>query len=108
MASLLTEHARAYVNHGRWIADCVRPYCANAEQLAPGAGTFHCTNCQQLAAIEWPADVDGITDALARRPVPNTRNWFPAGHGLALRAGCPHGQTVADLEAETREHMEES
>ena len=106
MVNLLTERARAYHNHGRWIADCPRRYCGNAEALTSGQGGFHCSNCQQVATVEWPDNVAEITAALELRPVPNTRNWFPAGHELALRSGCLHGQTVADLEAETREHLE--
>lgn len=104
MASLLTERARAYVNHGRWIADCTRTDCANAEALEPRQVTFHCSNCLQLADIEWPPDVDELWAVLLRRPVPQTRNWFPSGHELALRSGTPHGQTAADLEDENREH----
>lgn len=104
MVSLLTERARAYLNHGRWISDCPRPYCGNAEGLSPGQVGFHCSNCGQIADVEWPPNAPEITAALDKRPVPQTRNWFPAGHELALRSGCPHGQTVADLEAETREH----
>lgn len=104
MASLLTSRARAYVNHGRWIADCTRPYCANAEKLALGQPLFHCSNCQQIAEVEWPPDADGIWSVLAKRPVPQTRNWFPSGHDLALRSGTQHGQSVADLEDENREY----
>lgn len=102
MASLLTDRARAYVNHGRWIADCTRQYCANAEKLEAGQATFHCSNCQQTAPVEWPPDADEITAVLWRRPVPQTRNWFPAGHELALRSGTEHGQTVADLKTENQ------
>jgi hypothetical protein len=99
--------ARAYHNHSRWVADCPRAHCANAEALAPAQGTFHCSACHHVAPLDWPADAEQITVTLARRPVPSTRNWFPSGHELALRAGLPHGQSVADLEAETREHMED-
>jgi hypothetical protein len=95
--------ARAYVNHGRWIADCCREHCASAEALLPGQPVFHCSNCLQVAEVDWPACAGEITSVLERRPVPQTRNWFPAGHELALRSGCPHGQSVADLEAENRE-----
>ena len=100
----LTDRARAYVNHGRWIADCPRPYGGNAEALDPRQGAFHCSNCRLLVSIEWPTDPDELWDVLAKRPVPQTRNWFPPGHELALRSGCPHGQTVADLEAENDEY----
>ena len=95
---------RAYVNHGRWVADCVREFCNNAMRLEPRQAAYRCSNCGLDAAIEWPADADEIWRVLERRPVPQTRNWFPAGHDLAVRAGCPHGQTVADLLAENEEH----
>ena len=101
---IATTTARAYVNHGRWIADCTRPYCANAEKLSPRQGTYHCSNCQQLAEVEWPLNADEIWSVLAKRLVPQTRNWFPVGHELALRSGTPHGQTVADLEDENRQY----
>jgi hypothetical protein len=103
-ASLLTNRARAYVNHGRWIADCTRPHCANAEKLAPWQATFHCSNCRQVAEVEWPGNADELWAVLELRPVPQTRNWFPTGHELALRSGIPHGQSVADLEDENREY----
>jgi hypothetical protein len=94
----------AYVNHGRWVAGCGRRDCAGAERLEPRQPRFHCANCHWEAPVQWPPDADGIWAALAARPVPQTRNWFPAGHELALRSGCPHGQTVAGLIAETYEH----
>lgn len=104
MAFLLTDHARAYINHGRWIADCPRPYCANAEKLDTRQAMFHCSNCQLQAEVEWPPNADELWSVLARRPVPQTRNWFPASHDLALRSGTPHGQTVIELVDENRQH----
>lgn len=101
---LLTNKARAYCNWGRWIADCPAD-CGGALALEPGQAVFHCPECHQLSETEWPKDPDGIWEALSERPVPNTRNWFPEGHTLALRAGCPHGQTVAQLNDETEENM---
>lgn len=107
MAQLLTARARARVNHGRWIADCPRRYCANAVRLTPGQATFHCAGdggCQMVATLEWPADADGIWDALQLRPVPSTRNWYPDGHVEAVRLGLPHGQTPTELLGEQREY----
>ncbi len=109
MAHLHSPTARARVNHGRWIADCPRPYCPNAMRLDPGQGSFHCAGeggCQLLATVEWPADPDAIWAALAVRPVPSTRNWYPAGHDEAVKLGLPHGQTPADLRDETRQYEE--
>ena len=107
MATLITTRARARVNHGRWIADCPRPYCANAMRLTPGQAAFHCGGeggCQLVAEVEWPAEADGIWAALVERPVPGTRNWYPTDHAEAVRLGLPHGQTAAELRDETREY----
>lgn len=101
--------ALAYVNHGRWIADCPRPHCGNAVGLHPKQAVFHCAGaggCQLMAPVEWPDDVDDITAALAQRPIPTTRNWAPAGHRQSIATGVPDGQTVVDLIAETHEHAE--
>ena len=96
--------ARAYVNWGRWVADCGRPYCNGGRTPRTPAGPVHCANCHWEAPVQWPPDADAIWEVLAARPVPGTRNWFPSGHELALRSGCPHGQTVADLAAENAEY----
>lgn len=107
MATLITTRARARVNYGRWIADCPRPYCANAMRLTPGQSAFHCGGeggCQLVAEVEWPADAAGIWAALEVRPVPGTRNWYPDDHAEAVRLGLPHGQTAAELRDETREY----
>lgn len=110
MAHLLTARARARVNHGRWIADCPRRYCANAVRLQPRQSTFHCAGeggCQMVAPVDWPTDADEIWGALLERPVPGTRNWYPQGHVEALQLGLPHGQSAADLRDETRRYDEE-
>lgn len=100
---MITTRARAYVNHGRWIADCPAE-CGSALALQPHDTTYHCRECKTLSAIEWPKDPDGIWEALMRRPFARNRNWFPEGHDLALRGGMPHGQTVKDLDDETESH----
>lgn len=106
MAQLITAaQARARVNHGRWIADCPRPYCNNAMKLEPRQASFHCGGaggCNLVAEIEWPTDPDGIWAALAERPVPATRNWYPPGHDEAVRMRLPHGQSPPELREETR------
>lgn len=85
----------AEVNAGRWLVRC--PFCASA-QLAPrGGGIYWCVDCYMAGAdgrwagIRWPADADAIEAVLLRRPDPGSRNWTEA-------------ETVADLEAENREH----
>lgn len=57
-----------------------------------------------VTGVEWPADADGIWEALLERPVPVTRNWYPPSHVEAVKLGLPHGQNAADLRAEQREY----
>lgn len=101
--------ARAYVNHGRWVADCPQPYCYNAEPLQPGQWMFQCTDtaCLVMSEVEWPSPMEAhnIWKALLERPNPANRNWFPAGHPLAEAAGKPHGLTAAQLAQETTENL---
>jgi hypothetical protein len=121
MNLLITERALAFVYHGDWVAECPRRDCGNVEHLfdavnprVPGAPRtvprplFVCTYCGLSdVGIEWPPEQDmlGITLVLSQRPVPHTRNWFPADHPLAIRLGVKdYGQTVADLVDENREH----
>lgn len=63
--------------------------------------------CQMLAPVDWPTNADEIWEELGRRPVPVTRNWYPEEHPIALNAGIPHGQTIAQLVEETIENMGE-
>jgi hypothetical protein len=114
---LMTARARAYVYAGDWVADCTRDGCANAEFLCdlehPGnprsprtrpRSIFHCSNCRQIAEIDWPPNVADIMAVLERRPIPHTRNWYPSGHDTAVRFRVPHGQSIDDLRAENQEH----
>lgn len=109
------SRARAYVYQGEWVADCTRqPDCGNVEFLMEPVmkggprinpkPVFLCSNCTMMAAIDWPHDMLGIMEVLGRRPVPQTRNWYPRDHVTAVRHRIPHGQSVADLQAENREH----
>lgn len=114
--NLTTKRARAYVYSGDWVAECPRA-CGNVEYLYNRAnpldsaspfttrkGSFLCSYCKYLGEIEWPAGADEIMDVLGLRPIPHTRNWYPQGHDLAIRAGIPHGQSVRDLIDENAEH----
>lgn len=56
----LTEPRQAYVNHGRWVADCkmIDPLtgelCAGAELVAPGE-PFVCGSCLQESPVTFPS-----------------------------------------------------
>jgi hypothetical protein len=112
--NLLMQTARAYVYAGNWAADCPAS-CGNVELLHEAAvrggaltrkkTTFHCSYCNfETQAIEWPPNEHDITAVLDRRPIPHTRNWYPAEHPAALRFRIPHGQSVQDLVDENIEN----
>jgi hypothetical protein len=116
VAVLLTNRARAWVRWGDWVAECPGG-CNNVEFLfdlrnkrnpeSPRTvrkAVFHCSYCKHIADIEWAADEAEIMAVLDLRPIPHNRNWLPDQHPLALRWGVEHGQTVADLVEENREH----
>ena len=70
--------AYAYANHGRWVADCPRPWCTNAMQIQRGQVVFECLgldSCGWTASIVWPPDPDAIEAILAVRPVNRIRSW---------------------------------
>jgi hypothetical protein len=111
---LLTATARAYVYSGMWVADCPQG-CGGTEQLYEaerkgGPRTrrrtlFHCSYCKAVTShIEWPPDEAELMAVLELRPIPHTRNWYPAGHETAVRFGIPDGQTVGQLRDENAEH----
>lgn len=114
---VVLTHACAYVYSGMWVAECPREGCGNVEALFDLANpldprsprtvrkqVFLCSYCRCVAEIDWAADEAEIMAVLERRPIPHTRNWYPEGHHLAVRWGIPHGQSVGDLVAESREH----
>lgn len=116
MVELIAARARAYVYSGDWVADCPRG-CGGVEHLFERANPrnpssprvvqkteFHCSYCQMVTPIDWPPTMNEIMTVLMLRPVPHTRNWYPAGHDVALRFRLPHGQTVDELREENREH----
>lgn len=118
MVVLASTAARAYVYAGEWVADCPAG-CNNTQfvtdkppSLRGVAGTsgprrriWHCTYCGHLAElIDWPDEADDVMRLLDRRPIPHTRNWYPAGHLTAVQFGIPHGQTIVDLLAENDAH----
>ncbi len=73
---------KAYVNHGRWVADC--PFCPSAQVVSPAdprflcAGSDGCANSKvqgSFAQVVFPADLELIEQALLLRPDRKNRNW---------------------------------
>jgi hypothetical protein len=82
----------AFVNHGRWVAHCETDGCSGAERVWPGGqvrekdgrkfgvsrgGVLHCSNCGQTSKVLFPDERKRIDSLLARRPIPERRNWYP-------------------------------
>jgi hypothetical protein len=68
----------AYVNHGRWLADC--PHCRGGMVVHPQWPDARCLDCGAVyAAIAWPPpdDFARIEDLLVVRPMVK-QNWYPA------------------------------
>ena len=82
--------ALAYVNHGRWVADCPTTDCPEAHLAQPG-DKFDCVNCGTVGRVEFPDNHTDIDEVLERRPVPQTRNWTP-------------GESLEELVEENRAH----
>lgn len=68
-----THPVYAYVNHGRWVANC---HCLGGAELVTEGEEFLCGNCGSVRPVVWPADIEQIEAALARRPTVN-QNWQP-------------------------------
>lgn len=65
-----TKAVDAYVNHGRWVADC---RCNGAELVAPGEDLL-CGSCGTTTPVKFPPNADEI-DALLSKRLPVNQNW---------------------------------
>lgn len=87
----------AYVNHGRWLADC--PFCRQTQVASKTDQRLFCCaegcgNAQVGGAfvkVAWPKDADKIEAELLKRATPDHRNWTP-------------GETVRDLRNENAQY----
>ena len=105
--------ARAYVYEGEWVADCAAG-CNNVEYLFRPASPngprtirldfYMCSYCGNRSFIDWPRNMLEISQVLAQRPIPSTRNWYPQDHPVAVKFRIPHGQSVRELIDENEEH----
>lgn len=104
----------AYVNHGRWVAECPIPGCGDARALYPQDPVTgipsptpvyvqRCASGHEFRLVVPPDEVRArIEAALAERTSEKRKNWFPKDHPYAVEAGFPHGQSVRDLQEETQ------
>ena len=85
----------AYVNQGRYVADCV---CGDGVLLDPDWSLGVCLGCYTVhLAITWPSDLRQIADALGVRPALRFQNWRPGESVSLLRAeNVAHGIAVVE------------
>ena len=88
------EPVRAYVNWGRWVADC--PHCRSGAMVVSRIDpVFWCVKCgmrgHEWRSVVFPANADDIEALLVMRPEMANRNWRP-------------GETVDGLRGENRTH----
>lgn len=72
----------AYVNHGRWVADC---HCNGAEVVAAGDQPMTCGSCGAVSPVVFPPERDEVERLLSARPLPN-QHWTlgqPIDHLIA-------------------------
>lgn len=65
----------AYLNHGRWVVDCPREGCP--ESHLADSDLFVCDNCGLTSRVVIPDEYFAVNEIVAKRPVPQTRNWTP-------------------------------
>ncbi len=69
------EKAKAYVNFGRWLIDCV--WCKKGVLTRPDWGVAFCATCgarYEQGMVIFPSD-PRIENALLLRPNPDTQHW---------------------------------
>ena len=85
----------AYVNDSRWVAQCE---CGSAQLVSKVDRRFFCVECLNRKVggawvkVIWPKNPQEIEAVLEARPFPKNRNWMP-------------GESVAQLQAENRDHL---
>ena len=87
------ETVTAYVNDGRWVADCP---CGSGILLVPGWALGTCFECGGIAEIAWPDEkaIVAIDAALGERVKRSTMNWTP-------------DETIESLQIETLANADE-
>jgi hypothetical protein len=86
----------AYINWGRWVADCA--FCASAQVVTPDDARMWCPGCRNAdvngawVRVAFPRDRAGIEEVLVARREVRNRNW--------------DRETLDELRQENRDHGE--
>lgn len=84
-----------YINHGRWVADCIN--CGGGVACGPSLPEGCCLDCGHVFGIDYPADWRDAVRELEARPQ-RFRNWEPGETVQDLR----DENTARGIETETR------
>jgi len=101
--------ALAYLNWGRWVADCPEAGCFDARAVYhPETGQRQaedvCKNGHPFRIDMPPPSLEAqLLAAVVERQNDADRSWYPKGHPRATLAGLPTGQSVTELIAEGRQ-----
>lgn len=110
----MSKDALAYYNHGRWVADCPEDGCTDARALHPedrNGVVSPRPEFEQVCVRGHPFRLvcppEGfrrqVERVLAEREKEPDRGWLPEGHPWGAVYGFPTGQSIEDLEKESRE-----
>lgn len=84
----------AYLNHGRWVADCP---CNSGILVDKGPGLYLCRECHTLNQITMHEDWQTV-EMLTKDRLPKHRNWTPGEPiGNLMAENVEHGVGPADL-----------
>jgi hypothetical protein len=101
--------ALAYLNWGRFVADCPEPGCNDARAVYhPVTGQRQtedvCAKGHPFAIEMPPPAVEAqLVAAVSERGLEADRSWYPKGHPRAMLAGLPTGQSVKELVEEGKQ-----
>lgn len=109
------RQALAYLNGGRWVADCPEPGCKDARlvyEVDPRTGgptgrkltEDVCAAGHGFEIVMPPPEFEAqVMAAVADRAEDADKAWYPKGHVRAALAGLPTGQSIDDLVQENAE-----
>lgn len=91
-----TPEAVAFIDWGRWVADCPHPGCTNAKLITPGQDMYVCDAppdnkgaCLRSAPIVWPDAPGAILAGLSGRPE-SQQSWRPEPAGEEMDNAAEH------------------
>lgn len=110
-------HAVAYIDWGRWVANCPAPPCSNALKIQQGQEQWECRyqisddpptygGCGTRAPIDWPADPAAVMAPLLTLSEAD-RHWHPDDDRRREAQEKEQAETDAAMQTLLREHEQQ-